>query len=115
MDAEIVERGRVRNPIDDNVVGGLREQRLATVAEVADAGGAIDRGADVVALVPQLDLARVDPYAQADRVRVRALKVQCGRHGVRGASEGYDKAVALALFDGADTAVGVDDLVDDLV
>jgi hypothetical protein len=79
------------------------------MAQIAQAGGAVDRWADVVALVAQLDLARVDTDTQADRGQRRPLQCERARHRVAGARERQHEAVALTLLDRPNTAMGRDE------
>ena len=44
-------------PVDDQRLGGARQQRLTAVAEIAQARGPVDRRTRVVALVAELYLA----------------------------------------------------------
>src|SRR6478609_7610618 len=100
----------VGQPFGYQVGGRLRHQCLATVAEVSDPGGTVDRRADVVALVSELDLAGVDPDPQANGGKVNQLQVEGTGDSVRRPAERHHEAVAFALLDGTNPAVASDDL-----
>ena len=110
MGAEVVERDVRRELVDDKRFRRTRQHRLAAVREVAQPGGAVDRRADVVAFVAQVHVAGVHADAQLDRCQRRPLQLQCACHGVGGAGERDDEAVALALLDGPHTVVSGDSI-----
>ena len=108
MGAEVGQRDVGRELVDDKRFRRTREHRLAAVGEIAQPRGAVDRRADVVALVAQLHVAGVHADAQLDRRQRCPLQVQGTSHRVGGAGERDDEAVALALLDGPHTVVGGD-------
>ena len=108
MGAEVDQRDVLRELVDDKRFRRTREHRLAAVGEVAQPRGAVDRRADVVAFVAQLDVAGVHADAQLDRCQRRPLQLQRAGHRVGGAGERDDEAVALALLDRSHTVVGGD-------
>ena len=108
MRTEVVQPGVVGQVVDNHRLGRSRQQGLTAVTEVAKPSGAVDRRADVVAFVAQLDLAGVDADPQPDRRKWSALQRQRARDRIAGAGEGDDEAVALPLLDRADAAVGGD-------
>ena len=63
-------------------LGRARQHGLAAVGQIAQPRGAVDRRADVVALVAQLHLAGVHADAQPDRRQRRPLQLQRARHRV---------------------------------
>lgn len=56
-----------RQPVDDQLLGRTRQQRLAAVTQIAQSRSPVDGRTRVVALVAQLHLARVHPDSQPDR------------------------------------------------
>src|SRR3954453_21819716 len=66
VNAEITNGRRVRESIQHEVVGRLREHRLTAVGQVAEARRSVDGLADVVPLVTPLHIAGVeaDPHQQ---------------------------------------------------
>ncbi|WP_420716100.1 hypothetical protein [Mycobacterium sp. 94-17] len=85
------------------------------MSQIAQPGGAIDRRADVVALIAQPHLAGVDPDPQPDRRQRRPLQIEGAGHRLSRAGKRDDEAVALTLLDGPDPAVGGDHLRQRLV
>ncbi len=105
MCAEVVQPGVLWQMVEHHRLRRTRQQRLAAVAKIAKPCGAIDRRADVVALVAQLDLTGVHADPQPDRCERRTLQRQRTRDGVTGARERDHKTVTLALLDGTHAVV----------
>ena len=105
MRAELGEVRALRESVEHQVAGGAGQDGLPAMGEVAQPRRAVDRGADVVPLVTQLDLAGVKADAQPDRAKGRGLDGERARDGIGCPAEGDDEAVALALFDGAHATV----------
>jgi hypothetical protein len=80
------------------------------VRQIAQPRGAIDRWADVVSLVAQPHLTGVHPDTQPDRRQRCPLQIQRAGRRIGGAGERDHKAIALALFDRADSVMGGDRL-----
>ena len=115
MRAQIGQPSIGGQPVDHQVLGSTRQQGLATVAQVAQPRGPVDRGTGVVAFIAQLDLTGVHPDAQPDRGQRCPLQRQGSGHRVRCAGERRHKTVALALLDRAHPVMGGDDITYDLV
>ena len=62
--------------IDDQILSRARQHGLATVGQIAQPRGAVDRRTDVIAFVAQLHLAGVHADAQPDRGQRRPLQLQ---------------------------------------
>ena len=122
MHAQIDQLHAIGQAIDDEIVRRARQQRLPAVRDRPQPRAAIDRLAEVVALVAQLRLGGVqrDPHPQRRRGRPR-LRVQRGlgvqRRGerIRRAGKRRDDAVALALLDRAHPAVPADRILQQCV
>ena len=97
--AEVAQRDAGREPIGDELGGGLRDQHLTAPPERPQAGGAAQRGTEVVAV---LDLrltgveAGAEPQLDALRPRLRRdrpLEGEGAFDRVGGTSEGRQRAV----------------------
>ena len=116
--AEVAQRPAFGQPVTNELARRLRQHDLAAVPGIAQAGGAVQCGSDVVALVSELDLAGVDAHAQPKRVRARAVVGSRARRRPRPthARERGDEAVTLALLDRTHALVptecGVDHLAE---
>ena len=95
-----------RQAVDHEVVRGPREQDLAAVRELAQPRAAAQRQPEVVALVAQLRLRRVQRDAHPQRRSLgpgvcahATLDLERRGDGIRAAREGGDDAVALSLLD----------------
>jgi hypothetical protein len=91
MCAMVAQPRVVGQMVEHHRFGRTRQQRLAAVAQIAEPRRPVDRRPDVVALVAQLDLARVHTYPQPDRRKRGALQRQRARDGVTGARERDDE------------------------
>jgi len=85
------------------------------MSQLPQPGCAIDRRPYVVALVAQPNLAGVETDPQPERGQRCPLQVQRAGHRVRGAGERDHEAVALALFDWADSVTCRDDVHQHLI
>jgi hypothetical protein len=90
-----------RQRIDGSQLRRLREQDLVSVSGVADAGGLMDREADVLVLLDD-HIADVDahPDLHGDAIRPGRttedeLAFRCGQHRVLGCREDREQRVAL--------------------
>ncbi len=119
--AEVAQRDAGRQPIGDELGGGLRDQHLTALPERAQAGGAAQRGTEVVAV---LDLcltgveAGAEPQLDAIRPRLgrdRLLEREGTFDRVGGTSEGRQRAVPLTLRPRHAPAVRLGDLGCELV
>ena len=114
--AEVLEADAVRQIVDDEVVHDLGEDDLTAVSRVSKAGGAVEGGPDIVALVSQLHFTGVDPDAEFKRsVGELSLDLERARQAVGRLGEGGDEAVSLALLDGPHAVVTGDGAVDHVV
>ena len=104
--AEIGQPRVGRKRIDNQILGGAREHRLAAVGEIAQPRRPVDRRADVITLIAQLHLSGMHTDAQPDRGQRRPLQLQCARSRLGRAGERDHKAVALTLLDRPHPAVG---------
>ncbi len=59
MGSQVGQPGVVGQPVGHQLLGRTRQHRLATMRQIAQPGGAVDRRTDVVALVAQLHLSGV--------------------------------------------------------
>ena len=62
MRAQIDQPRISRQPVDDERLGGSREQRLTAMAEISQPRRPVDRRTRVIALIAELYLARVHAY-----------------------------------------------------
>ena len=115
MGAQIGQPRVWREPLGDQFLGRAGEHGLPAMGEIAQPGGAVDRRADVVAFVAQLDLAGMQPDAQPDRGQRGPLQLQRTGHCVGRAGERGHEAVALTLLHRPHAAVAGDDFGDRLV
>ena len=110
MAAQIGQPHARREPVDDQRLGRARQHGLTAVGQIPQPCGAVDGRAGVVAVIAQLNLARVHPDAQPDRCQRRPLQLQRAGHRIRRPCERHHETVALTLLDRAHTIVGGDDL-----
>ena len=115
MSSQVDERRALRQMIGDQVVHGPRQQRLTPMRDRPQPGAAAQRDPEVIALVAQLRLGRVqrDPHAQIHAGRPpatvqRSLSFECRRHRIGGPRERGDDAVAFSLLHRPHAAVAGD-------
>jgi hypothetical protein len=107
--AEVGQPGLAGKLIVDHFLCGGGDYRLAAVRQVAQASRFVDRRSGVVALVPQLHIAGMQPDAQLDGSQIRPLQRQRACDGVAGPGERCDETVAFPLFDRTHPVVFRDD------
>ncbi len=102
---EIDERHTVRQPIDDKIMHGTRQQYLAAMSDRPQPRTPTQRDTEIIALVAQLRLRGMqrDPHPKLQPIGPdlrgqRTLGLQRRRHRVGRARERRHDAVALALF-----------------
>ena len=112
---QIDQTGAVGEPVEHQIRRGPRHDHLPAVGAVAQPGAAVERGAGVVALAAQHDLAGVHghPYPQRGAVGPwfglqRPLGVEGGGDAVGRALEGRHRRIAVALLDRRHTTMGGD-------
>ena len=112
----------VRQVVDDQAGGCVRDEDLVPVADRSKASASDHGLTEVVAFVAQLGLAGVDRHAHVEVGPRRpglghqgSLGIDRRGHRIRRTGERGHHAVALALFDRPHAAVAGDDLVQDLV
>jgi hypothetical protein len=122
VQAEVGECRAAGRAVTDEVDGRARDEHLAADADRAQPSATNDRGSEVVALVAEFDLARVDGHPHRDRRGIRPrlglqsqLCVACCGERVRRERERRDDAVPFSLLDRSHAVVVDDRLVEDLV